>query len=183
MISSQNSNKLIFIIVMIFTIPYIIKAQDTDKITTIYLVRHAEKELNSKDPVLTDCGEKRAKSFAHFLEKVKLDEIYSTEYKRTISTAEPTAKAKKLKIKTYNPRKLKDFANYLLKLKKDVLVVGHSNTTPVLAGLLVGEDIGSISEKIYDRIYQVVLYKGSARLHLLQSNFICKNKSHKAKKN
>jgi broad specificity phosphatase PhoE len=176
MIFSRNLNKIVITVLTMFFLPYIAKTQDTEKITIIYLVRHAEKELNTKDPILTACGVERAESFAHFFEKIKLDEIYSTKFKRTVSTAEPTAKAKKLEIKTYDPRNLQEFAKSLLKLKKDVLVVGHSNTTPVLAGLLIGKDIKEINDTIYDRIYQVVLYKGKGRLHLFQSSFKCKQK-------
>ena len=59
--------------------------------------------------------------------------------------------------------------------RQDALVVGHSNTTGVLAGLLVGEELGGFDLDIYDRIYQVVIYKDTGRLHLLHSVFDCDN--------
>jgi hypothetical protein len=61
----------------------------------------------------------------------------------------------------------------LLESKQDALVVGHSNTTGVLAGLLVGEEIGEFDLAIYNRVYQVVIYQNSSRLHLLHTAFDC----------
>ena len=144
---------------------------------TIYLVRHSEKDLTSEneaDPPLTKCGKQRSESLSAFLEDVNLDAIYSTDYNRTINTALPTANSKELKIENYNPRDLVEFSKSLLNYKKDVLVVGHSNTTGVLAGLLVGEEIGEIDLDIYDRIYQVVINNKNGRLHLFHSPFECK---------
>tara|TARA_B100001287_G_scaffold224313_1_gene193654 strand:+ start:1239 stop:1724 length:486 start_codon:yes stop_codon:yes gene_type:complete len=146
------------------------------KLFTIYLVRHSEKVLesnNEADPPLTKCGKQRSESLMDFLEDVKLDAIYSTDYNRTVNTALPTANSKGLKIQKYNPRDLVEFSKSLLDSKKDVLVVGHSNTTGVLAGLLVGEEIGEIDLDIYDRIYQVVVSNKNGRLHLFHSPFEC----------
>jgi broad specificity phosphatase PhoE len=150
-------------------------AQDT---YTIYLVRHAEKEVsedNPRDPGLTPCGQERAVSLANFLGDVNIDVVYSTDYIRTKTTAEPTAKSKAKKIELYNPRELDSFAKSLLDGSQDALVVGHSNTTGVLAGLLVGKDIASVSmsEDVYHRIYQVVVCGDSKQLNLFQSAFSC----------
>ena len=54
---------------LVLTLPYVVNAQESDEIFTIYLVRHAEKELsadNPKDPPLTKCGEQRAESLSTF---------------------------------------------------------------------------------------------------------------------
>ncbi len=158
--------------------PYMLNAQDSEEIFTIYLVRHAEKELsaeNPKDPPLTQCGEQRAESLAIFLKEVNLDVIYSTAYIRTKNTAQPAAKEKGKNVKYYDPKQLEDFAKVLIQNKQDALVVGHSNTTPVLAGLLLGEDLKPFDEHIYNRIYQVVLYKDKARLNLLQTAVVCED--------
>lgn len=165
-------------IFLMLTFPYMLNAQKTDEIFTIYLVRHAEKEVsaeNPKDPPLTSCGELRAESLATFFGEIDLDAIYSTEYRRTKDTAQPTAKEQDKMLQFYDPGQLDDFAKLLIKNKQDVLVVGHSNTTPVLAGLLVGEELDSFDESIYNRIYEVVVYKDKGRLHLLQTAFVCKD--------
>lgn len=152
-------------------------AQKSDEFFTIYLVRHAEKDLSSdnpSDPQLTPCGEQRSKSLSSFLSAVDLDIIYSTDYTRTKNTALPTATAKGLAITEYDGRNLASFSKTLLDQKEDALVVGHSNTTAVLAGLLVGEELGEFDLDIYNRVYQVVVCNNNGRLHLLHTAFDCK---------
>lgn len=144
---------------------------------TIYLVRHSEKEVSASmygsDPPLTPCGEKRSESLSNFLKDVPIEVIYSTDYIRTKNTALPTAQSKGLNIQKYDGEVLEDFSKLLLRRKKNALVVGHSNTTGVLAGLLSGQEIGEFDLDIYDRIYQVVLRNKRGRLHVLHTAFIC----------
>ena len=157
---------------------YSVNAQENKEIFTIYLVRHSEKEAaakNPRNPALSQCGEQRAESLSKFLKDVGLDAIYSSNYIRTKSTAEPTSLKKKIETQMYNPRKLSDFASLLIERKQDALVVGHSNTTGVLAGLLVGKDIKPFKEDIYDRIYQIVIHKNTGRLQVFHSAFVCNN--------
>ena len=168
--------KLITLLILVFGFQSCQVAQKSD-LFTIYLVRHSEKDLiseNEADPPLTKCGRQRSESLSSFLEDVKLDAIYSTDYSRTINTALPTANSKELKIEKYNPRDLVGFSKLLIDAEKDVLVVGHSNTTGVLAGLLIGEELGEIDLDIYDRIYQVVINNKNGRLHVFHSPFECK---------
>ena len=151
-------------------------AQNEKDIFTIYLVRHSEKDLsanNPSDPPLSHCGEQRSENLSSFLKDVHLDVIYSTDYVRTKSTARPTANAKGLEIEQYDAQELKDFSQLLIDRQQDALVVGHSNTTGVLAGLLVGENRGAFDLDIYDRVYQVVVYKNKGRLHLLHVSMDC----------
>lgn len=170
--------KYITIVLTLLSIQFTVHAQDSDEIFTIYLVRHSEKDLsanNPKDPPLTHCGHQRAESLNSFLKEVHLDAIYSTDYLRTLNTAQPSAITKELEVKIYDPKELKSFAKLLIDLKEDALVVGHSNTTGVLAGLLIDKEIGEFDEKIYNRIYQIVMYKNKGRLHILHTAFVCKD--------
>ena len=150
-----------------------IAAQDGEGMFTIYLVRHAEKQSDSNDPPLTDCGIERSESFSALFESVTLEAVYSTDYKRTQSTALPTATDQGLMIQSYEPDALGKIAEELIRNGQDALVVGHSNTTAVLAGLLVGEELGSFDESIYNRVYQVVVSKDDRRLHILHTSFDC----------
>lgn len=168
--------KVKYFLIVVFTIfglQSAIYGQQDEELFTIYLVRHSEKQISPKNPPLSKCGKLRAESLNKFFENVNLKAIYSTDYIRTKSTAQPTATNKKKKIKLYNPRKLSDFAKLLIERKEEALVVGHSNTTGVLAGLLINQKIEAFDESIYNRIYQIVFYKNTGRLHLLQSSFVC----------
>ncbi len=145
-----------------------------ESIYTIYLVRHAEKVIGtSPDPTLTECGNRRAENLAEIFGSVDLAEIYSSDYQRTLNTAKPTADAQQKNITFYNPRNLLKIAERLKEKKRDALVVGHSDTTAVLAGLLVGEVFEEFDESIYDRLYQVVLSGSGGRIHILHQAFVC----------
>ena len=112
------------------------------KTTTYYLIRHAEKDRSDKsnrNPKLTEAGLQRAEKWAKTLKDIKFDAVYSTDYNRTKETATPTAKANNLELKFYDPRDMK-MAQFMKKTKgKTVLIVGHSNTTPMFTNGLLGE--------------------------------------------
>ena len=152
-------------------------SQAGDEPFSIFLVRHAEKDQTSgsDDPGLSACGESRAQSIAGMLADVALDRVYSTDYKRTRDTASPIASAQQLEVSSYDPRELDEFAGLLLERNEDALVVGHSNTTGVLAGILAGEGGEAFDEGLYDRLYQVVIAGGGQRrTYLLHQAFICR---------
>ena len=147
-----------------------------DEVFTIYLVRHSEKDFtseNTSDLPLSSCGIQRSIALSSFLDDVHLDAVYSTDYTRTKNTAMPTAETKDLEITLYNGQDIESFSHILLDTQQDALVVGHSNTTGVLAGLLVNEELGDLDLDIYDRIYQVVICGETRHLHLFHSSFEC----------
>jgi broad specificity phosphatase PhoE len=116
--------------------------------TTFILVRHAEKETNvgndqmmAKDPPLSKGGEERAVRLQQLLDKQPIGVILSTNYKRTRTTVEPTAKAKNLTVETYESLKAPQLEELIAKHKGGVvLIAGHSNTVPGLANLLLGSN-------------------------------------------
>jgi broad specificity phosphatase PhoE len=151
-------------------------AQEDDTIFSIYLVRHAEKDSEAKDPgdpPLSACGELRAESLVKVMRDIKLKKIYSTSYQRTLGTARPSAEFRRLEIEVYDPHKLEEFSRELLNAKQDALVVGHSNTTGELAGLLAGERGEAFDEEIYDRLYQVIVSGDQGQANLLHQTFHC----------
>lgn len=108
---------------------------------TIILVRHVEKDTaataDKKDPELSDAGKERAMKLVTATKKYKFDEIYSTDFKRTRGTAEPTATKRKKAIQTYDASKPQELVDKIMASKNDkFLVVGHSNTIPQLANLI-----------------------------------------------
>ncbi len=112
------------------------------KTTTYYLIRHAEKNRSDKtnrNPHLAETGLKRANNWAKVLKEVKFDMVYSTDYNRTKETALPTAKANNLDLQFYNPSDMQIEAFMEKTNGKTVLIVGHSNTTPMFTNGLLGE--------------------------------------------
>jgi phosphohistidine phosphatase SixA len=142
---SKDNNKWM-IEQVIWEGPY--EKQIQQKTTTYYLIRHAEKDRSDKtnrNPHLTEAGKQRAEHWASVLKDVKFDGVYSTNYNRTIETATPTAKANNLELQFYDPRDLASKAFLETTKGKNVLIVGHSNTTPQFVNAL-------LEDKKYDDI-------------------------------
>ncbi|WP_353778442.1 histidine phosphatase family protein [Winogradskyella sp. 3972H.M.0a.05] len=109
--------------------------------TTYYFIRHAEKDRSDKtnrDPHLTEAGKKRAEDWSKILSHIKFDIVYSTNYNRTKETAQPTADKNNLEITLYDPRNIDGKAFMSDTKGKTVLVVGHSNTTPMFVNGVLG---------------------------------------------
>jgi broad specificity phosphatase PhoE len=136
---------------------------------TYYVVRHAEKATASpgttmstpNDPPLSDAGSKRAIALMETLKNKKIAYIFSTNTIRTKTTAEPLSKSIGISIETYKPMPDTAFINSLKKLKKNVLVVGHSNTVDDLSNMLAGKKVvpGDLEDSEYDNLF-VIKYKG-----------------------
>lgn len=111
--------------------------------STYYFIRHAEKnksDASNKDPQLIEKGLLRAAKWSFLLENVSFDAVYSTNYARTVQTAQPTAEKNGLEITLYDPRNI-DAQGFLEKTKgMNVLVVGHSNSTPSFVNAIIGKD-------------------------------------------
>lgn len=141
------------------------------------LVRHAEKDTSQAgstmmqaDPSLTKQGLLRAEKLITVLKKYNIDSIYSTNFIRTISTASPIAKKIGLEINKYDHKKLQNFANQILSSSgKTILVIGHSNTTPSLANLLLKEKkYEALDESVYNKIFIVTIKNGKASAEVIE---------------
>lgn len=113
------------------------------EVSTFYFIRHAEKDRSNPDdidPELTQKGLGRAMHWAEILNEVPLDIVYSTDYQRTEMTAAPTAVKQDINLEYYDPETL-DLEQFKIdNAGKNVLVVGHSNTTPSLVNRMIGEE-------------------------------------------
>ena len=158
-----------------FTKEHLIAQTDGESFT-IYLIRHSEKDIlseNQLDPPLTTCGIERSEYLGSFFEDINIKNVYSTNYLRTTKTAMPTALSKKVGIQYYDSNNLKLFSEQLLNSKQNSIVVGHSNTTPILAGLLTGEDLNPLAENIYNRVYKVTITQKNKKLFVFETSFDC----------
>ena len=85
----------------------------------------------------------------------------------------PTALSKKVGIQYYDSNNLKLFSEQLLNSKQNSIVVGHSNTTPILAGLLTGKVMNPFNENIYNRVYKVIISQKNKKLFVFDTSFDC----------
>ncbi len=120
---------------------------------TIYLVRHAEKLADKDDPGLTKQGISRAQRLAQLLRDKNISVIYSTQYRRTLATAQPLADRLEMTISIYDPYQLTALASKVKASGQNTLIVGHSNTTPPMAAALGANPGEAIKETEYDRLY------------------------------
>ncbi|GHC62899.1 SixA phosphatase family protein [Ulvibacter litoralis] len=111
--------------------------------TTYYLIRHAEKDRSdpaNNNPKLSEVGLERAMKWAQYFENIAIDQIFATDYSRTMQTAAYTASQKNVMIESYDPSDLYNEDFKALTKGHNVLVVGHSNTTPQFVNKIIGED-------------------------------------------
>ncbi|QNJ99208.1 SixA phosphatase family protein [Constantimarinum furrinae] len=111
--------------------------------TTYYLIRHAEKDrsdTSNSDPELTPEGHERAKRWAKYFSDKELDLIYTTPFVRTMQTVLYTASEQNIEPKRYDPTSLYSEEFKKNTVGKNVLIVGHSNTTPAFVNAIIGDN-------------------------------------------
>lgn len=131
----------------------LVSAQDT---TTFILIRHAEKiDDGTRDPALSQEGNQRALNLANHLKKTDISAVYSTPYRRTRQTVQAIADQKNREITEYNPSDSIFLDTVIQNHRgKTVLIVGHSNTIPLLVNQLIGEErYAQLDESAYDNLY------------------------------
>jgi 2,3-bisphosphoglycerate-dependent phosphoglycerate mutase len=125
--------------------------------TTVYIVRHADKAASGgADPPLSPAGLERAQTLAYMLRQDKVKAVFVTSFLRSRQTGEPTALDSGVALQEYSdPNAVADLilANHE---GRRVLVVAHSNTVKVIAARLTGSAaiaVADIQEHQYDRFY------------------------------
>lgn len=155
----HKSNYLLSVLILLCTLGSTIVQAQTK---TIFLVRHAEKAEaveGNRDPELNEAGLIRSEKLAEMLSDADVDFIYSTDFKRTRGTGLPLAKASGKEIIIYNPREPGILDKILEETGNErILVIGHSNTVPMMVNQLIKEDRFSfLDESEYDKLFIVTI--------------------------
>ncbi|MCI1187415.1 histidine phosphatase family protein [Hymenobacter sp. DH14] len=146
--------------------PEKVKMKIKPLITTVYIVRHAEKDTTvagNSDPELSAEGRARAQALNQTLAKRQPVALFTTDTKRTRATLAPLAAALKLEPKTYDPKRGRDLADMVLKdyAGKSVVIVGHSNTVLSLIDDFGGiPPVDEIRDNEYDYLFVVRVAPG-----------------------
>ncbi len=132
-------------------------------VTTIILVRHAEKnsEPNNPNPTLSPAGQERAQELTRVLGKAGITSIFATQYLRTQQTVQPLADRLSLPVNRLDSG---NTAEVVRQIKRShaggvVFVAGHSNTVPAIIAGLGGANYPVISESEYDNMFIVTVYR------------------------
>ncbi len=120
--------------------------KDAPIVTSLIIVRHAEKKNDTDTTTLTAAGYDRALRLATLLTNTNLAAIYTTPFVRMRQTAEPTAKQKNLLIQDYSPHDISEIDRIITaNLGKTVLIVGHSNSIPNILNHYTGSSLENLS--------------------------------------
>jgi broad specificity phosphatase PhoE len=135
----------------------------TRPVTTVILVRHAEKKIepNNPDPDLSPQGVERALEIARVFGESGVNAIYATQYKRTQQTVKPLADRTALPITLLNANQTDQLVERIqTELRgKTVFVAGHSNSVPAIVSTLSGDTYPEIPETEYDNLFIVMIYR------------------------
>lgn len=133
--------------------------------TIVYVVRHAEKATDPKDPPLSPAGVVRADALARVLEGAEISAIYSSETNRTESTVRPLSQKIGIPI-SHGTAPMDDAAAYARQLAaevlarhrgQNVLIVNHSNTVPVIVETLSGQAVEPMNDYEYATLFIVTI--------------------------
>lgn len=145
-------------------------AFSTQAQTTVWIVRHAEKDSKNPtdpDPGLSPDGQDRAKDLASLLQPKRVLAVYSTPFKRSRQTAQPTAYGHGITVQTYDPADPGALVSSVLRQHKGggVLIVANSNTVLELVEAFgIRRPIPALSEDDYDYIFSVTVQGNSIQL-------------------
>jgi broad specificity phosphatase PhoE len=172
------TRKILPLIAVLLLLSSLVFAQTSEPVTTVYLVRHAERAAEpQQDPPLPEQGVARSQALARLLSTAGIKAILTSQATRTKLTAEPlatklgiTPTALTLKVSSTNPRQIteestKETVDKILSAGGNVLVVGHSNSIPDVIKMLGGDVTPTIDEKKFDDLFIVTVYaKGKAKV-------------------
>ena len=138
-------------------------------VTTVILVRHAEKKIepNNPDPDLSPEGVERTLEIARVFGDSGVNAIYATQYKRTQQTVKPLADRTAVPVTLLDANQTDQLVERIqTELRgKTVFVAGHNNTIPAIVSILSGESHPVIPETEYDNLFVVTIYRfGKAKV-------------------
>ncbi len=166
---------------ILFNITFIISisianAQTVNKLVpdgNYYIVRHAEKDTG-KNPVLTAEGYFRSGDLYRALKNKQIHKIYVSQFRRTQLTADSLRIYQKIDTLHYLADTSGiDLINKIIGQnhhRKNVLIIGHSNTIPVIVQKLGITDFlpNELPDHEYDNLYLIAIKNKKVSLKKLK---------------
>lgn len=128
--------------------------------TTVYLVRHGEKTTfapRDPDPDISDQGKRRADALAKRLKDAGVTTIIVSQFKRTGETAAPLAKALGITPETITAGFTGGADSVAAAIMRHhgekILVVGHTNTIPLVIAALGGPQLPHLCDAEYSNLF------------------------------
>ena len=145
----------------------------------VVLVRHAEKaDDDPRDPTLSEAGQARANALASLLGELPVDQMLVTPLRRTSLTAAPLAKARQLEPTAIG---FGETLDEHIQATRDAVasgsgisvIVGHSNTVPLLVAALGGPADLLIDDDRYQDLFLLLGVSSAATPWLLRASYGC----------
>jgi phosphohistidine phosphatase SixA len=138
-------------------------------ITTVVLVRHAEKNIepDNPNPNLSPAGQARAQELVRILGNAGVTAIYSSQFVRTQQTVQPLANQLGLPVIKIQASNTDELVNQITTIHRGgvVFVAGHNNTVPATIAALGGGNFPVIPESEFDNLFIVTVYRsGQAKV-------------------
>jgi phosphohistidine phosphatase SixA len=132
-------------------------------VTTVILVRHAEKNIepNNPNPDLSPAGQRRAQELVRVLENSGITAIIASQFVRTQQTAQPLANKLHLPVGQVEAGKTDELVKQITVNNRGgvVFVAGHNNTVPATVNALSGLNFPTIPENEFDNMFIVTIYR------------------------
>jgi broad specificity phosphatase PhoE len=124
----------------------------------VFLIRHADRLNDSQDTPLSKAGEARAQLLVSLLKDAGITAIYTSQFQRTIKTAEPLASALNIKpISIPNTDRDGLFKRIRAENRDDVvLIVGHDSSVPALLKMFGHRVDVTIGPNEYDNLFVLI---------------------------
>lgn len=127
-------------------------------VTTVFLVRHAERLDDSDTTSLSAAGTIRASELAALVREAGIKRIYVTEKHRTLQTVAPAAELLQLTPVEIAGHLVDDLVDSIRVDKgKTILVVGHSDTLPAIIRRLGVHPQPAIGRDVFDDLFIVTV--------------------------
>jgi len=138
------------------------------RVTTVLLVRHAEKTGEAGDPLLTPAGQARAEKLSHVALKAGVAAIYASPTQETVL---PLANICGLPVNSYNPDDVQEFLGTILSdhAGKAVVVAGHKETLSEIITKLGGSPFPVLYDNEHDNLVVLTVCEtGAAKVVSLE---------------
>jgi broad specificity phosphatase PhoE len=141
-----------------FAVSFLIAVSVASAEPLVVIARHAEKAATGgKDPDLTSAGRARAEALARILKDTGISAIFTTEFKRTQETAEPTAKITGVTPTIVPGKDIPGLVAKLHQLTGNALVIAHGDTIPDIVKALGISTPIQIPDNDYDELFVITL--------------------------
>jgi broad specificity phosphatase PhoE len=138
-------------------------------VTTVILVRHAERLNNSDTTSLSGQGTERARRLAVTLRSLEVKRIYVSEKSRTHQTAGPIASMLGILPTQIPANSIKTYTDSIRAHPGEaILIVGHSDTLPLILAKLGINPAPTISSTEFDNLFVVSLLRFRSTLAQLR---------------